>query len=72
MSARNNNDVRKILSSFIQVVDGLNSLRNDKGDGHGKGQNYKELPVRYAKLAMNASLTIVHFTWDTYKMFIDR
>lgn len=68
VSAKNNNDVKKILSSFIQVVDGLNTLRNDKGAGHGKGQNYTELPVRYAKLAMNASLTIVHFTWDTYKM----
>lgn len=68
VSAKNNNDVKKILSSFIQVVDGLNSLRNDKGDGHGKGKNYTELPIRYAKLAMNASLTIVHFTWDTYKM----
>lgn len=31
VSAKNNNDVKKILSSFIQVVDGLNSLRNDKG-----------------------------------------
>lgn len=72
VSAKNNNDVKKILSSFIQVVDGLNSLRNDKGDGHGKGKNYTELPVRYAKLAMNASLTIVHFTWDTYKMHIGK
>lgn len=72
ISAKNNDDVKRILSSFIQVVDGLNSLRNDKGAGHGKGQNYKELPVRYAKLAMNASLTIVHFTWDTYKMYISK
>jgi len=72
VSAKNNNDVKKILSSFIQVVDSLNSLRNDKGDGHGKGKNYTELPVRYAKLAMNASLTIVHFTWDTYKMHIGK
>lgn len=72
VSAKNNNDVKKILSSFIQVVDGLNSLRNDKGDGHGKGKNYTELPVRYAKLAMNASLTIVHFTWDIYKMHIGK
>lgn len=71
ISAKNNNDVKKILSSFIQVVDGLNSLRNDKGDGHGKGKNYKELPIRYAKLAMNASLTIVQFTWDTYKLHIN-
>jgi len=70
ISARNNDDVKRILNSFIQVVDGLNSLRNDKGTGHGKEPNYKELPVRYAKLAMNASFTIVQFTWDTYKTVI--
>lgn len=67
ISSKNNDDVRKILNSFIQIVDGLASLRNDKGDGHGKGQKFSELPKRYARLAMNASLTIVHFTWDTYK-----
>lgn len=67
ISSKNNDDVKKILNSFIQIVDGLASLRNDKGDGHGKGQKFSELPKRYAQLAMNASLTIVHFTWDTYK-----
>lgn len=67
VSSKNNQDVKKILSSLNQIVDGLGSLRNDKGDGHGKGQKFAELPERYAQLAMNASLTIVHFTWDTYK-----
>jgi len=72
ISAKNNNDVKRILNSFIQVVEGLNSLRNDKGDGHGKEKGYTELPVRYAKLAMHASLSIVHFTWDTYKINNDK
>lgn len=67
VSSKNNDDVKKILNSFNQIVDGLASLRNDKGDGHGKGQRFTELPKRYAQLAMHASLTIVHFTWDTYK-----
>ncbi|MBP2098627.1 abortive infection family protein [Enterococcus rivorum] len=67
VSAKNNDDVKKILSSFNSIVDGLSSLRNDKGDGHGKGKNFKELPKRYAQLAMNASLTVVHFTWDTFR-----
>lgn len=71
ISAKNNDDVKRILNSFIQVVDGLNSLRNDKGTGHGKEPNYKELPARYAKLAMNASFTIVQFTWDTYRAVVD-
>ena len=67
ISAKNNEDVKRILSSFNQIIQGLNSLRNDKGDGHGKSEGFKELPERYALLAMNSALTLVHFVWDTYK-----
>lgn len=66
-AARNNEDVKKILNSFNSIIDGLSNLRNDKGDGHGKGKNFQPLPKRYAELAMNASLTVVQFTWNTYK-----
>ena len=67
ISAKNNEDVKRILSSFNQIIQGLNSLRNDNGDGHGKSEGFKELPERYALLAMNSALTLVHFVWDTYK-----
>ncbi|MEI5992323.1 hypothetical protein A5881_003879 [Enterococcus termitis] len=67
ISAKNNDDVKKILSSFNTIIDGLSSLRNEKGDGHGKGKHYKELPKRYAELAMNSSLSLVHFIWETHR-----
>lgn len=66
-AAKSNDDVKKILNSFNSIIDGISTLRNDKGDGHGKGRSFQELPIRYAELAMNASLTVVQFTWSTYQ-----
>lgn len=67
VAAKSNDDVKKILNSFNQIVDSLNGLRNEKGDGHGKGKGFEELPKRYAELAMYSALTIVNFVWGTYK-----
>lgn len=67
ISAKNNDDVKQVLSGLNQVIKGINSLRNDKGDGHGKGIAFRELPPRYASLVVNSSITIVNFIWDTYK-----
>ena len=67
VSAKNNDDVKQVLSGLNQVIKGINSLRNDKGDGHGKGITFRELPPRYASLVVNSSITIVNFIWDTYK-----
>lgn len=67
VSAKSNDDVKRILNSFNQIIQGLNSLRNDKGDGHGKGKKFRELPKRYAELSMNSALTLIHFVWDTYE-----
>ena len=36
VSAKNNDDVKQVLSGLNQVIKGINSLRNDKGDGHVK------------------------------------
>jgi len=66
VAAKNISDVKKILSSFVQIVDSLNSLRNEKGDGHGRGVRFSELPSRYAKIAVNSSFAVVQFTWDTF------
>ena len=66
ISARNNDDVKRVLSGLNQIVGGINNLRNDKGDGHGKGIAFKELPSRYATLVVNSSITIINFIWDTY------
>lgn len=62
-----NNNIKKLLSSLNQIVSSIGELRNIKGNGHGKGIGYIELTPSYAKLAINTSLTIVHFVWDIYK-----
>lgn len=66
ISAKNNDDVKRILSGLNQVVGGINNLRNDKGAGHGKGIDFRELPSRYAILVVNSSMTLVNFVWSTY------
>lgn len=65
-TAKSDQEVRKILSSLTQVVDGINNLRNRDGDGHGKGKQFIELPPRYARLVVNSSVALVRFIWDTY------
>lgn len=65
-SAKSNKEVKKILSSLTQVIDGINNLRNREGDGHGKGKDFIELPPRYARLVVNSSIALVRFIWDTY------
>ncbi|HEM4275431.1 TPA: abortive infection family protein [Streptococcus suis] len=66
ISAKNNDDVKRVLSGLNQIVSGINNLRNDKGDGHGKGLAFTELPSRYATLVVNSSVTLINFIWDTY------
>lgn len=67
ISAQSNQEVKKILSSLVQVIDGINNLRNEKGDGHGKGSGFTELPSRYARLVVNSSVGMVRFIWETYE-----
>lgn len=67
ISAQNNQDVKMVLAGLSQIVKGINGLRNDKGDGHGKGQGYIELPERYARFVLNSTIALVNFVWETYE-----
>ena len=60
-------NVKLVLSGLNQIIKGINSLRNDKGDGHGKGANFIELPPRYASVVVGSALTVVSFVWETYQ-----
>ena len=62
----------KILGNLSNISQGMAELRNIYGDGHGKNKNFKTLPPRYAHLAVGASVTTVHFLWETYKDRIDK
>lgn len=65
-AASKDNNVKQILSGLTQIVRGMNTLRNDYGSGHGHSPNFKILPNRYSELAVNASITVSQFAWETY------
>lgn len=65
IAAKADKNIKKILSSFTQIISGLNELRNDFGDGHGVDGQFTVLPSRYAKLAVNSAITITDFYLET-------
>lgn len=67
VTAKADKNIKKILSSFTQIISGLNELRNDFGDGHGIDDSFNILPSRYAKLAVNSAITIVDFYLETFE-----
>lgn len=58
--------VRKILGSLSGLAGSIAELRGPFGDGHGKGDNYRGLSVRHAKLAVGSSVALVEYLWDAY------
>lgn len=66
-TAKADKNIKKILSSFTQIISGLNELRNDFGDGHGIDDSFNILPSRYAKLSVNSAITIVDFYLETFE-----
>lgn len=65
--AQDNQNVKQVLTGLNQIVKGINGLRNERGDGHGKGRGYQSLPPRYAALVASSTFAIVSFVLDTYK-----
>lgn len=66
-TAKADKNIKKILSSFTQIISGLNELRNNFGDGHGIDDSFDILPSRYAKLAVNSAIIIVDFYLETFE-----
>lgn len=63
-------DLQKILSGLISVVDGIASLRTHASSAHGAGKRAYKLEPRHARLSIHAAHTIVLFvleTWDKKK-----
>ena len=60
--------LKSILRSLGAITDGLATLRNKYGRGHGKDDNYKGLCSRHANLAVGTSSTLVRFIWDCYEL----
>ncbi len=58
--------VNTVLSSLIGITVGMGELRNEYGDGHGKNIGFKQLPPRYARLAVSSATAYAYFLYDTF------
>ncbi len=59
-------DVKKALQGLRSVVDGIASLRSHAGSAHGRGRHPYRLQARHARLAAEASLTLIKFIVETW------
>ncbi|HEX7895041.1 MAG TPA: abortive infection family protein [Terriglobales bacterium] len=63
-------DLQKILSGMMSVVDGIGALRTHVSSAHGAGRTRYALEARHARLAVNGAHTVVTFileSWDRRK-----
>ncbi len=64
------NDLKKILSGILSVVDGIGAFRTHASSAHGQGRKLYNIKPRHARLAINSAHTIALFvleTWDEKK-----
>jgi hypothetical protein len=59
--------VRRLLGNLAQIVQALAELRNAYGTGHGKALGSTQLAPRHAALAVNASITLATFLFNTHE-----
>jgi hypothetical protein len=62
---RGSDAAQQTLRSLVPMVQGLTELRNELGLGHGRSKG-SNVPPRYARLAFNATVTVVEFLLETW------
>ncbi|WP_191602515.1 abortive infection family protein [Marinomonas algicola] len=63
-------DLKKILTGVLSVVDGIGAFRTHASSAHGEGAKIYNIKPRHARLAIHSSHTIALFvleTWDERK-----
>ncbi|MBN1436936.1 MAG: abortive infection family protein [Sedimentisphaerales bacterium] len=60
-------DQRKILQGLAAIVDGIGSYRTHAGSAHGRGAQPSQITVAEARLAVNASHTLVLFIMEQWQ-----
>ncbi|EGS80633.1 abortive infection family protein [Staphylococcus epidermidis] len=63
----NENTFKTIMSGMISVVNGLDEVRNEYDDTHGKSKKSYKPETRHAFLTINAARTITEFLLASYK-----
>jgi hypothetical protein len=59
-------DLKRILSGLISIIDGIGALRTHSGSAHGQGRRSYRLGSRHARLAINAAHTVALFILETW------
>ena len=65
-ASQTDQDLRKVLSGFLSVVDGIASFRTHDGSAHGKERRSYQILPRHARLAVHAAHTLVLFGLETW------
>jgi len=60
------NDIQKILTGIISIVDGIGAYRTHASSAHGQGRNTYLLKPYYARLAVHSAHTIALFVMETW------
>ncbi|WP_446011259.1 abortive infection family protein [Candidatus Electrothrix sp.] len=60
-------DLQKILTGIISIVNGIGSLRTHAGSAHGVGRTRYNLEPRHARLAVHAAHTIAAFIMESWE-----
>ncbi len=65
-AAQTDQDLKKVLSGFLSVVDGIASFRTHDGSAHGHERRIYRILPRHARLAVHAAHTLVLFGLETW------
>ena len=60
-------DIRRILSGLMSLVDGIGALRTHAGSAHGHGNRIYKLGPRHARLTVHAAHTLCLFVIETWE-----
>lgn len=60
-------DLQKILTGLISIVDGIGSLRTHASSAHGAGKKNYKLEPRHARLAIHGAHTIALFLFESWE-----
>lgn len=59
-------DLKRILSGLISIVDGIGALRTHGGSAHGRSRRGYRVEPRHARLAINGAHTLAVFVLETW------
>lgn len=61
------NDLKKILSGILSVIDGIGSFRSHASSAHGQGRKIYNIKPRHARLAIHSAHTLAVFILETWE-----